>query len=122
VQLLRSFHTIQVQTGTWLAKPEMCEGELQKRPEFDAWELSIVRAARADVVLRIDHQPGWFYYQYSMVHTVSQTVLASGNVTAWDGPAACKNVAAKIIERIKRARPVPKNEPRDQKDKKNGEG
>src|SRR5690349_19259192 len=68
-QLLRSLQTIRVETGTWLAKPEMCEGALQKRREFEAWELSIVRAARADVILKIDHQPGWFYYQYSMVHT-----------------------------------------------------
>lgn len=60
-QLLRSLQTIRIETGTWLAKPEMCEGALQKHREFEAWELSIVRAARADVILKIDHQPGWFY-------------------------------------------------------------
>jgi len=116
-QLLRSLQTIRVETGTWLAKPEMCEGALQKHREFEAWELSIVRAARADVILKIDHQPGWFYYQYSMVHTASQVVLASGNVTAWDGKVACGKVADDIIDRIKRARPVHKNERKDQKDK-----
>ena len=116
-QLLRSLQTIRIETGTWLAKPEMCEGALQKHREFEVWELSIVRAARADVILKIDHQPGWFYYQYSMVHTASQVVLASGNVTAWDGKAACGKVAEAIIDRIKRARPVPKNERKDQKDK-----
>ena len=117
-QLLRSLQTIRIETGTWLAKPEMCEGALQKHREFDAWELSIVRAARADVILKIDHQPGWFYYQYSMVHTASQVVLASGNVTAWDGKVACGKVADAVIERLKRARPVPKNEPKDEKNKK----
>jgi len=117
-QLLRSLQTIRIETGTWLAKPEMCEGALQKHREFEAWELSIVRAARADVILKIDHQPGWFYYQYSMVHTASQVVLASGNVTAWDGKVACGKVADAVIDRIKRARPVPKAEPKDEKDKK----
>lgn len=116
-QLLRSLQTIRIETGTWLAKPEMCEGALQKHREFEAWELSIVRAARADVILKIDHQPGWFYYQYSMVHTASQVVLASGNVTAWDGKVACGKVADAVIDRIKRARPVPKKEPKDQRDK-----
>ena len=116
-QLLRSLQTIRVETGTWLAKPEMCEGALQKRHEFEAWELSIVRAARADVILKIDHQPGWFYYQYSMVHTASQVVLASGNVTAWDGKVACGKVADTIIDRIKRARPVPNNEPKGENKK-----
>jgi len=120
-QLLRSFQTIRVQTDTWLAKPEMCEGALQKRREFETWELSVVRAAHADVVVKIDHQPGWFYYQYSVVHTPSQTVLASGNVSAWDGTVACKKVADLLIDRIKRARPVPKKENKDQKDKKDGQ-
>ena len=100
-QLLRSFQTIRVETGTWLAKPEMCEGAFQKHREFDAWDLSFVRAARADVVLKIDHQPGWFYYQYSMVDTASQVVLVSGNVDAWDGKAACNKVADIVIDRIK---------------------
>jgi len=117
-QLLRSLQTIRVETGTWLAKPEMCEGALQKHREFEAWELSIVRAARADVVVKIDHQPGWFYYQYSMVDTAKQVVLASGNVTAWDGKTACNKVADALIDRIKKARPVPRSEPKDQKDKK----
>lgn len=117
-QYLRSFQTIHVATGTWLAKPEMCEGAIQKHREFDAWDLSFVRAAGADVVLKIDHQPGWFYYQYSMVHTASQVVLASGNVTAWDGKAACGRVADIIVARIKKARtPKEKTEPREQKNK-----
>ena len=116
-QLLRSYQTIRIETGTWLAKPEMCEGALQKHKEFDAWELAIIRAGRADVLIKIDHQPGWFYYQYSMVHTATQVVLASGNVTAWDGTVACSMVADAIIERTKRARPVPKRE-QDHKDTK----
>ena len=76
-----------------------------------------MRAARADVVLKIDHQPGWFYYQYSMVDTARQVVLVSGNVTAWDGKVACNKVADIVIDKIKKVRPVPKNEPKDQKDK-----
>ena len=117
--LLRSYQTIRIETGTWLAKPEMCEGALQKHKEFDAWELSIVRSGRADVVLTINHQPGWFYYQYSMVHNATQVVLASGNVTAWDGTVACKMVADAVVDRTKQARSVPKHE-QDHKDTKKG--
>ena len=104
-------------TGTWLAKPEMCEGALQKHREFDDWELSILRARGADVLVKIDHQPGWFYYQYSMVHGASGLVLASGNVSAWDGPAACGKVAGLIIERTKRVRPLPEKEDKKKKAK-----
>lgn len=116
-EVLRSLKTLQVHTGTWLAKPEMCEGALQKHHEFDDWELSIVRNARADAILNIDHQPGWFYYQYSLVHTASGLVLASGNVTAWDGKVACGKVADLIVERIKRARPAPGSEDQQKKPK-----
>src|SRR5215831_6471772 len=109
-QLLRSYQTIRIETGTWLAKPEMCEGSLQKHREFEEWKLSIVRSGRADVVLTISHQPGWFYYQYSMVDTASQVVLASGNVTAWDGTVACSMVADAVVERTNKARKGPKHE------------
>jgi len=114
-ELLRSYQSMRIETGTWLAKPEMCEGALQKNQDFQAWDLSIVRSGRADVVVKIDHQPGWFYYQYSMVHWTTQLVLTSGNVTAWDGAVACKMVAEAIIKRTKQARQ--KAESKDQKDK-----
>ena len=55
--ILRTFRTIQIQTGTWLAKPEMCEGALQNHPQFDDWELSLVRGS-GGVIVKIDHQPG----------------------------------------------------------------
>ncbi len=116
-EILRSFRTIHIQTGTWLAKPEMCEGALQKHHEFDDWDLSLVRGGGAEVVVKIDHQPGWFYYQFSMVHMATSLVLASGNVTAWDGNEACKKVADKIIERIKRVRPLPDKDEKRKKEK-----
>ena len=116
-EVLLSFKTMQVHTGTWLAKPEMCEGALQKQREFDEWGISIMRNARADAILTIDHQPGWFYYQYSFVHTASGLVLASGNVTAWDGKVACGKVADLVVERIKRARKAPESEDKQKKPK-----
>lgn len=105
--LLKSFHTIQVRTGTWLSKPEMLQGALQKHDEFDAWGLSIVSGSDADTVLSIDHQPGWFYYTYSLTHTATGTVLAAGKVDAWDGNAACKKISDELIKRIKKVRPLP---------------
>jgi hypothetical protein len=118
--ILRTFRTIQIQTGTWLAKSEMCEGALQNHPEFDDWELSLVRVSGA-VMVKIDHQPGWFYYQYSMVHAATGLVLLSGNVSAWDGNVACGKVADRIIERIKRVRPLPEKDENRKKDKKEKE-
>lgn len=103
-QILRTFRTIYVQTSTWLSKPEMLAGELQKKREFDEWGLAIVNDSSADVIITVDHQPGWFYYTYRMVHQASSTVLASGTVTAWDGKKACGKIAGEIIKRMRRVR------------------
>jgi len=116
VEIMKTFQTIQVQTGTWLAKPEMCEGKLQKKKEFEQWGLFFVRGRTADVVLKIDHQPGWFYYQYSFVHLRSGLVLSSGNVTAWDGLAACGQVADIIVDKLKKVRATPEAEEKRKKE------
>lgn len=116
-EIMRTFQTIQVQTGTWLAKPEMCEGALQKRKEFEKWGLFFLRNRSADVFLKIDHQPGWFYYQYSFEHARTGLVLASGNVTAWDGPAACGKVADILVERLKKVRSTGEDGDKNKKEK-----
>ena len=103
---MKSFHTIYAETGTWLSKPEMLSGALMKHPEFDYWQLAFVTRTDADTRLKIDHQPGWFYYTYSLTHQGTATVLASGKVTAWDGKVACDKIADELIKRIKKFRPV----------------
>ena len=116
IEIMKTFQTIQVQTGTWLAKPEMCEGKLQEKKEFEQWGLFFVRGRAADAILKIDHQPGWFYYQYSFVHPRSGLVLSSGNVTAWDGLAACGQVADIIVDKLKKVRATPEAEEKRKKE------
>lgn len=109
VNILRTFKTIYVQSKTPLAKPQMLAGELQKSDDFDNWGLSITSdLAGADVVIEIDHQPGWFYYTYTMTHQASGVVLLVGRVDAWDGKYASAKVAKAIIKRIAKVRNPPK--------------
>ncbi len=103
--ILRTFKTIYVQSKTPLAKPQMLAGELQKSDDFDKWNLSITsELSGADVVIEIDHQPGWFYYTYTMTHPASGLVLDVGRVDAWDGKYASAKVAKAIMKRIAKAR------------------
>lgn len=103
--ILRTFKTIYVQSKTPLAKPEMLAGELQKSPDFDKWNLSITSdRAAADVVIEIDHQPGWFYYTYNVTHQASGVVAAVDRVDAWDGKYASAKVAKEIMKRIGKVR------------------
>jgi hypothetical protein len=102
--LLRTFKTIYVQSKTPLAKPQMLAGQLQQHANFDAWGLSITNDPASDVFVEIDHQPGWFYYTYSMTHQSSGIVLAVGRVDAWDGKQASSKIAKELMKRIARAR------------------
>jgi hypothetical protein len=107
--IMRTFRTIYVQSKTPLAKPQMLAGELQKNSDFDKWELSITSVlASTDVVVEIDHQPGWFYYTYSMTHQSSGLVLAVDRVNAWDGKYASAKIAKAIMRRIAKVRDAPK--------------
>jgi hypothetical protein len=107
--ILRTFKTIYVQSKTQLAKPQMLAGELQKSDDFDKWSLSITGdLASADVVIEIDHQPGWFYYTYTMTHPASGLVLCVGRVDAWDGKYASAQVAKAIMKRVAKLRNPPK--------------
>ncbi len=53
----------------------MLSGAMMKYPEFDYWGLSFVKYGGADARLNIDHQPGWFYYTYSLTHEATGVVL-----------------------------------------------
>jgi hypothetical protein len=108
--ILRSFKTVYVQSKTPLAKPEMLAGELQKNGDFDNWRLSITSdPANADVVVEMDHQPGWFYYTYTMTHRSSGLVLAVGRVDAWDGKYASAKIAKALMKRCAAVRNPPKD-------------
>jgi hypothetical protein len=86
-----------------------------RKPEFEFWGMSITTRGDPDVVLKIDHQPGWFYYTYSMTHRTTRTVLAAGKVTAWDGKEACNKVADELVKWIARFRPGPAKQKSGQK-------
>src|SRR5205807_362961 len=121
----RIFKTIYVESKTPLAKPQMLAGELQKDTNFDKWGLSIIRdPAAADVVFEIDHQPGWFYYTYSMTHRSSGLVLAVGRVNAWDGKYASARIAKEFMKRAAGVRDPTKekNESREKSVSKFAEG
>ncbi len=117
--ILRTFKTIYVQSRTPLAKPNLLAGELQENFDKTTWNLSISsNLGGADVVVEIDHQPGWFYYTYSMTHLASGLVLAVGRVDAWDGKNASIKVAREIMKQIAKARNPPKENEKDKEKEK----
>src|SRR5437763_4685270 len=101
-EILRTFRTLYVYTKTPLAKTDQLRGALLGNPDFRQLGLSIFDGPGADAVINFDHQPGWFYYTYSLVHSNTGTVLLAGQVTAWDGKFASKQIAKELIAGIKK--------------------
>jgi hypothetical protein len=56
-------------------------------------------------------------------HSRSGLILSSGNVTAWDGPDACRKVADIVVNKLKKVRATPEEEKRKKdEDRKKKEG
>jgi S1-C subfamily serine protease len=103
--LLRSAHTIYVQTHTVWFTPETLEKELTKQKEFQDWGLVIVRDLRlADVDIEVD-RPLWTYtFTVTVLDTKTSMLLGSDKVVAASGDLAAPGLAKKVVGIIAAAR------------------
>ena len=86
-------------------KPENLERELQKRSEFAALGLTMVRDRRkADIEIEINRPPFTFIYAFTLTNPETSVVLTDGKVTAFDGTFAAPKIAKDILKRIALAR------------------
>ena len=102
--VVRSIRTIHIHSKTGLAKPEMLEGPLQKKKEFDDWGWVVMESGPSDLEIEIGYQPLTFYYTYRAVHPNSGMVIASGKLIALDGPDAGRKIANEVVSRVKKLR------------------
>ena len=88
-------------------------------PEFEKWKLAIVndwnKRNVTDIDINVEHQLFTFDYRYTMTDRRTGIILATGEVTVWDGNVASDDFAKQIINKIKQLR-EPENDS-DQKDK-----
>ncbi|HYP30182.1 MAG TPA: hypothetical protein VE262_25980 [Blastocatellia bacterium] len=104
-ELTRATRTVVINSRTSFLKPDMLASELQKRPEFRASGLVIVKdESAADLQINIDRASLSFNYSYSLTHRRTSVVLVSGKVTAWDGSFAAPKIAKEIMKRLQAAR------------------
>jgi hypothetical protein len=102
---LASARTLHVNSKTSFFTSFMLEKELVNNQEFRSLEVSVLEGNRAgDLVITIDRPLFTYDFTYSVSDGHSGTVLATGKVTALDGPHAAPGIAGKLIQELEKAR------------------
>ncbi|MFQ5926616.1 MAG: WD40 repeat domain-containing protein, partial [Terriglobia bacterium] len=106
---LRSARTFYVRSKSVWFRATALETALQKRDEFQAWGLVIVKDRRvADIEIIVDRPLFTYNFTFAITHLKTSVLLGSGKVTAIDGTRAAPKIAKEIVKMIKASRPVPR--------------
>jgi len=106
--LLRSATRIAINSMTVFLKPDQLGNELQKRPEFEAMGLAIVKdSTKADLRIDLDRPLFTYTFTYSVSSIDTGVSVMSGKVTAFDGNYAAPKIAKEVIKRFIAARGSP---------------
>ena len=106
--LLRRAKTVYVRSGTSYFESVELQNELLKRDEFDEWGMAIVdgweKGKLADITIEVDRPLFTFTFTYKITDRANDIVLASGEITAFDGNIAAPVLSKRIVKDIKKAR------------------
>ena len=104
---LRAAHTIYLEPSEHLDSKYL-EYKLGKYPEFEDWNLSIVRdRTKADLVLTVHKR--MLNYIFSIEDPITSKVLVNGKVVAINDLVAAEDISKEIIKRMKSVRALPGN-------------
>jgi hypothetical protein len=104
---LRAAHTIYLEPSEYLDSKYL-EYKLGKYPEFEDWNLSIVRdRTKADLVLTVHKR--MLNYIFSIEDPITSQVVVNGKVVAINDLVAAEDISKEIIKRMKSVRALPGN-------------
>jgi hypothetical protein len=107
-ELLGRARTMFIQSGTSFFEPILLQNALRKRQEFESWEMAIIdgwdKRNVADVIVEVDRPLFTFTFTYKVTDRSTGMLLATGKLTAFDSNEAAPQLAARLIEEIKKAR------------------
>lgn len=109
-QLAKEFRSIVIESSTVHMRAEVMQAALQERPEFEAWDLELVKAgSSADTKLHVTRQLMTFDFPYELVDQRYGVVIVAGKVVARDGLSAAKEIAKDLCRRLAKYRPLPES-------------
>jgi putative serine protease PepD len=106
--ILRSARSIFVESHTIWMKGNLLQDALHVRPEMREWGMRITDDRNeADIYIDVTRPFLTYDWIFTMTDTKTGMLLATGTVTAIDGPAAAQRLAIDIVNQIRGVRPVP---------------
>lgn len=110
LEILRSFQTYYIKSGTIFLHRDVMQKALQERPEFVAWNLKPVDdPGSADVTVEITLPFLSWEWNYKMVHRATGQLLGTGKVKALEQHQAAPLLVTEITKKIQSAGRVPVN-------------
>lgn len=110
VSIMRTAKTVFVNSKTAFVKHSEVENALRKRPEFQAWGMSLTRdEGQADLVIEIERKSFTKRFVFTVIEPRSLTVVTSGKARSIIfGDTIAHKVAEKFVSRFKAVRPFNK--------------
>jgi Trypsin-like peptidase domain len=106
--ILHSARSIFVESHTIWMKGNLLQDALYVRPEMREWGIRIVDdRSEADIYIDVTRPFLTYDWIFKMIDQKTGAVLATGKVTAIDGPAAAQRLAIDIVNQFRSVRPVP---------------
>src|SRR5713226_6419897 len=107
-EIVRTAHSIFVESHTIWMKGNLLQDALYTRPEIREWGVHIVDDRNeADIYIDVTRPFLTYDWIFKMISPKTGMVLGTGKVTAIDGPAAAQRLAIDIVNRIRTVRPLP---------------
>jgi hypothetical protein len=104
--------SLRVTSNTTFFSPFMLEKELLGNSEFRVLGLGIVNGFRGgDLLVNVDRPLFTYDFTYTVTNAQTGVVLATGKITAIDGPHAAQGIAKVIVRELEKARGLRAAEP-----------
>ena len=112
VEILRSFQTYYVKSGTMYLHRDVMQKALEQRPEFAAWHLKPGDdPGSSDLIMEITLPFLSWEWNYKVVDRLTNHVVGTGKVKALEQHQASTLLAAEITKKIQSVRGTPENAP-----------
>jgi hypothetical protein len=106
-EIVRTAHSIFVESHTIWMKGNLLQDALYTRPEMREWGVRVIDDRNeADIYIDVTRPFLTYDWIFKMISPKTGMVLGTGKVTAIDGPAAAQRLAIDIVNRIRSARPL----------------
>jgi hypothetical protein len=105
INALASARTLRVNTKTTYFTPFMLQKELMNNAEFLTLGLSVVNGDQGgELLVEVDRPLFTYDFTYSVSDSHTGIVVATGKVTAIDGPHAAQGIAEKLVREFEKGR------------------